>query len=662
MIVGNDHDIPFFRYPDASGLGTESNYVPPVSDNTPSQASLRLNYVLSQDAYGASTILHLNGLDLPVPDLAVGRLVETPAEISGMLDAYTAAYSQSAGTASVTPTSSLVTGYDFLSSAANEVQADFSAALGAGNADSLINPSNPPTAPWTADALRQKLLGSSHGLIFLAGHFSANNTLAADFSTTMNSTEVAASSTNFENSIVFSAGCHSGYNIVNEDGIANVTQPVDWVEAFAQKQATVIAGTGYQYGDTDFVAYSAKLYASFAKDLTAGSVGVGAALVDAKQQYLDDTTQLSGIDVKSLLEATLYGLPMLDVTMPGNNNPAPLSAAVQASAPTPITPTGATSLPGGGVGGLGLSSANVHFDTGAPSFSEQNPTLTDGQNSVKATYIQGPDGVVTAPGEPTLPLLSTDVTVAGQVLRGVGFIGGAFTDEGGVTPLTGDPGTDQDGTHTPFASSTFFPEMPWSVNYFSGLANGSTGTQLLLTPAQYETDGPGTDVQRQFTSLDLRLFYSTQLGAGGPCGAPVDQPRGCLEYQQSGHLRGSRRRRPVGGHAGRLGHLEAPRRRHERPVDVSRPDAEPDHRHVALDRDAPDLGPDRVHGPGGERRRSRHSRRQQRCLLPAEPDRCGAPEHGAHANERHPYLTGLGGVRLASVALRDRHGRRRCRA
>ncbi len=135
VVVGDDHDIPFFRYPDASGLGTESNYVPPVADNTPSQASLRLNYVLSQDAYGARTILHLNGLDLPVPDLPVGRLVETPDEISGMLDAFTSAYNNTSHIASVTPTSSLVTGYDFLAGAANEVQTDLSAKFN-GSADS----------------------------------------------------------------------------------------------------------------------------------------------------------------------------------------------------------------------------------------------------------------------------------------------------------------------------------------------------------------------------------------------------------------------------------------------------------------------------------------------------------------------------------------------
>ena len=129
MIVGNDHVIPFFRYPDTAGIGPESDYVPPVLDTSASQASLQSNDVLSQDAYGSTTVLHVSGVDLPVPDLPVGRLVETPTEITGMLDAY---MRHRPGGVVPTPTSSLVTGYDFMTSGADAVESDLSAGLGAG--------------------------------------------------------------------------------------------------------------------------------------------------------------------------------------------------------------------------------------------------------------------------------------------------------------------------------------------------------------------------------------------------------------------------------------------------------------------------------------------------------------------------------------------------
>ena len=126
VIAGGDSVIPFFRYADSSGLGPESDFVPPASDPTASQASLRRNYVLGQDAYGAKSDLTIKGSVLPVPDLAVGRLVETQDEIAGMIDTFLALPSGNLPR----PTSSLVTGYDFLTSAADSVQTDFAAGLG----------------------------------------------------------------------------------------------------------------------------------------------------------------------------------------------------------------------------------------------------------------------------------------------------------------------------------------------------------------------------------------------------------------------------------------------------------------------------------------------------------------------------------------------------
>ena len=114
---------------------------------------------------------------------------------------------------------------------------------------------------------------------------------AADYTTDVTSAELANSTTDFTNTIVFSQGCHSGYNLVDVDGIPQVSDTLDWAQAFAQKGATLIAGTGYQYGDSDLVAYSEAIYANFSKQLLAGSgpVSVGDALVAAKKAYLAAT-------------------------------------------------------------------------------------------------------------------------------------------------------------------------------------------------------------------------------------------------------------------------------------------------------------------------------------------------------------------------------------
>ena len=262
VLVGGDSTIPFFRYADEALLAPESGYIPPVKDTSASEASLRLNRVLSQDAYGAGIQISQGANTFPVPDLAVGRLVENASEASGMLDAYLS----TTGGVVATPTRSLVTGYDFLADAARAVQTDLSAGTGS-LGDVLIAPNNispQDPAAWNATAMKSALLGSRHDLIFMAGHFSANSALAADFSTSVLTTDLAASSVDLTNSIVFSAGCHSGYNIVDGDGVPGLTLGLDWTQAFAQKRATLIAGTGYQYGDTDFLMYSERIYSGFA--------------------------------------------------------------------------------------------------------------------------------------------------------------------------------------------------------------------------------------------------------------------------------------------------------------------------------------------------------------------------------------------------------------
>jgi hypothetical protein len=512
VLVGGDGVIPFFRYHDESLLGPESGYFPPVKSTSASDASLRLDQVLGQDAYGSTTAVSVNSASVPVPGLAVGRLVETASEASGMLDAYTAAGGV------VTPHSTLVTGYDFLADAANSVEQDLAAGTaGTGQiADTLIAPNNiSPQDPqaWTATQLKAKLLGATkHDLVFLAGHFSANSALAADFSTNVLTTDLAAASTDFRNTIVFSAGCHSGYNIVDGDAIAGITLPLDWAQAFAQKQATLIAGTGYQYGDTDFIEYSEQIYADLATQFRYGSgaVSIGDALVRSKQDYLATTPDLHGIPQKAVLEATIFGLPMLSVNMPAGRLPAPVSGSVVGSTTGYATNPGST---------LGLRTASVMV---TPTLTRHSVTLKNlSGGSVDGTYYSGGAGVQADPAQPALPLELLDVTPPDRslVLRGVGFRGGAYGDQS-VVPLTGAPTTELRGVHVPFASPVFFPMRLATPNYFDALHGGRTN--LLVTPAQHMALdlAAGTSTLRLYTSLTFQLFYSGYLGDAALSAAP----------------------------------------------------------------------------------------------------------------------------------------------
>lgn len=139
-----------------------------------------------------------------------------------------------------------MTGYDFLTRAADAVQGELAAGLGNGaRTDTLIKDQGVPTrtttgvggpsrsTSWTATDLSNTLLGRRHDVVFLAAHFSANNTLAADYSITLSTADVAAHANAFANTLVISPGCHSGYNIVDADGVPGVTVPLDWAQEMA---------------------------------------------------------------------------------------------------------------------------------------------------------------------------------------------------------------------------------------------------------------------------------------------------------------------------------------------------------------------------------------------------------------------------------------------
>ena len=181
------------------------------------------------------------------------------------------------------------------------------------------------------------------GLDSINAHFDFSRALPAIGNTTgdqsdlFTTTDVRAAAANtFAGRLLFSMGCHAGLD-VNDVEVApsGVTTPVDdWAKIFADSGALWVANTGYGYGDTDTVAYSARLMAAFANGLD-GSVSIGAALTDAKQTYAAGDTVLSAYDLKAMMESTFYGLPMYHLnSRPPAATPPPVPPATQTD---PIT-------------------------------------------------------------------------------------------------------------------------------------------------------------------------------------------------------------------------------------------------------------------------------------------------------------------------------------
>ena len=320
VLVGGDAIVPFARLSDLTTVANESGYANATFTQSEMYAGTRAWKMLSDNPYGDIDPIPYFGRQLHVPDLAVGRLVETPAQIQGQIEAFTATGAGSSSPGRLDPQDALTTGYDFLSDGGAEVHALLGQYMGARPNQSVIN------NIWTRSTLvgtggkwidTSVTGGSVPGITSLNGH--------ADFyalqppqntSSLVRTDDVLANAVTFGGRVVFSMGCHAGLNVPDaflppnlRDGAPG--HVADWAEAFSAKGAAVFIGnTGYGFGDTDRIAYGEELNRLFAQNMVAGTMTLGQALAYAKQQYISDVGLVGAYDEKTIEELTLFGLPM----------------------------------------------------------------------------------------------------------------------------------------------------------------------------------------------------------------------------------------------------------------------------------------------------------------------------------------------------------------
>jgi CSLREA domain-containing protein len=517
VLAGGAAVIPYFQVQDVAGLADEKDYVVPVKPLTASEAGLKNNLVQGQDGYGSQLEVTQSGYTLDYPELAVGRLVDSASDISIAVNAYIATDGV------ITPSSSLVTGYDFVGDAAEAIKTEMNAGTNS-TADTLIQPpGEAPDGPntWTADQLRAKLFAGNFDIAVLTGHFSAGTLLAADYATQISAEEILYSDVDLNHVFFMTLGCHGGYTIPGDDMLNNATPDPDWAKAFLRKGAAgYVAATGYAYGDTELTEYGERLFVLMAKQLRTGSdpVSVGYAMMEAKRQYLADTAQLTGIDHKTIIETTLYGLPMMKVNMPG----ARITPSSDTSVATMYNPVG-----GGPGAALGLGDAPASL---SPTVNTHTKSLENLSTDlpITTTYLSGANGVIANPFEPILPKQIYDVSVVGKILRGVAFRGGVYTDQTGIIPLTSAPTTETSTAHQSFNTEVFYPTQLWMTNYYDAFNGGDT--RLVLFPSQFKSSAPGAinGTLRTFSNLNLQLYYlpdnwidsSPEIQAAGVSAAP----------------------------------------------------------------------------------------------------------------------------------------------
>jgi len=458
VIIGDDLMIPFYRVPDDAYVANESTYAAysTVDEDTSTYAALDLGYIPTDDFYADHSPLLWRGRELYVPDLAIGRLVETPGEVEGMIGAFLSNDPLNASTA-------FIGGYDFLIDSAEAI----SDTLGASGLSltTLINDT------WNATQLQNSWLDTRQDLASINAHFSHWQAIPATGAETLDTDDVAAT-TNMSGTVNFSMGCHSGFSV--HDAHAGGGQPLDFAQALAQKGAWWIGNTGYGYGMDDSIAFTEQVMHLFAQALAGeDSVPVGEALRWAKQRYLGSAPSggFGTYDEKAMIEATLYGLPMYHVSVPGS--PAALKTA-------------ATSISGPADG-----EDTISF---TPSFQLET-------GSEYGDYYSIGGEVQANPGRPVQPRTSKLVpTKTGQTPHGAVLVSATST-EGALDPLISRPVTDTTLSEPPFEAKAWFPANPWAVNRLGD------EPRLTIVPAQFQGDQDSGRLRR-FTALEFQVYYT----------------------------------------------------------------------------------------------------------------------------------------------------------
>jgi alpha-tubulin suppressor-like RCC1 family protein len=523
-IIGNDDIVPSARIPDLVTLSNQRDYYPETvfgGVDNPLSAAHAMSYVTSDSAYTDLDPIDWLGHQLLIPDLAGGRLVETPDEIVATIDQYLER-------PYVKMDSSLVTAYDFLTHGGEETQATFEDLVGATNARSLIS------EDWErADVLNE--LGFGPDLIAINAHYDHSRSLPAiGEHAPIPASELFTTADLFgpdgnggtgplltAGAMLFTVGCNAGINVPALSGVGlspNDARLLDWAQAVAQSRgAGLFANTGFGYGDTTYSGYSERLMSLFATYLD-GGMTVGQATVAARKAYVAERGLLGVYDDKVLTESTLYGLPFMRVGATGTSLPADAvfdpfagdpdtgppeqdAATLLQAAPFDLAPFPANvedarvqTVRGDYFEVDGHQPLSVHYRPLQPSMQLTLPEPETGQ-SIGDVLITGLESTVVDDDIDAVfvrPTVDQSDFEPEPIIRDVAF-----------------PSTI--GTITPEASLIVLPGQ------YRGQADPSTGQQILYTRVQgkvfYPSDGPGA------MSLGTRPTFShvrgVRDGAGG---------------------------------------------------------------------------------------------------------------------------------------------------
>jgi hypothetical protein len=506
VIVGGDELIPMTRVVDATIDANESTAAGDLLFTTNGAtranalfASEFLGNVLTDDAYAAGATIPWFGGELDLPSMAVGRLVETPAEITKQLDAYDASdgiLDPSAMDGILTPHDGVVTGYDFMTDEATRIQRDLTPRL-TGTFVPFLD------STWDALAIAPFFNNTLNrgGILSVNAHYNhwelapaspnpfTSDGLMRDTVLPLNPT----ATTQLQNAILFTMGCHAGLNVSDTFPVdaSKQQQLRDWAQALAQNGAGVyVANTGYGYGDYKAIALSEQLMTMFSHNLASDGT-IGRKLMLAKQQFFGTVGTADPYAAKALQEATFYGLPFYAIG--SRNEPAPASLVS-------TTPTGVAGVNGASFSWPGSFGASlVQHDTDRGTYW----STTD-------------DGIEYVDGRPIEPRADHEVTTNGGLIAHGVLITSLTTHDTTVDPLIASPMIDNSAhEHELSVTNATFPAAFAAIGHWT--AFGGNHDELVFVPGQTR-DG---NVQRLVDNAGLDVLYSSSSDITPPAFSQV---------------------------------------------------------------------------------------------------------------------------------------------
>jgi subtilisin-like proprotein convertase family protein/N-acetylneuraminic acid mutarotase len=284
ILVGDDFQVPFRRLVDGTMAGTysESVYPSEVGINTKSTvgSAIAQGYVLT-DNYLSEFEPEDSGLDSPHDkiyqnDLATGRLVEEPGQITDLIDTFLAYDGQLNANIAGAGDHVHVSGFTFVHDSAMSIKEAYRTAKGTGSVDCLLDDPDqsldPATIdcdaastdpdvekPYTPSDLADAVFGPSarklNTIMTHANHFSfaaskEENVLTNDSSLCTETTyspfcgHGIPSIEDLTAAVVFTSGCHSGLPIP-KDGCPSDTPAVIPDDGVGTVESTItVAGSG----------------------------------------------------------------------------------------------------------------------------------------------------------------------------------------------------------------------------------------------------------------------------------------------------------------------------------------------------------------------------------------------------------------------------------